>query len=358
MGRQRHVAGRQSACHAEGHRVQWCRVLGWEAHPQRRLWALVPSPPLVPRRRVPAPPAARCESSPHCLPWKAPFSRRAPGVRLSLFWGGMGRGPRSATQHPCAPRPCSWSAGSSPAATAAAACAAASTAAAGSASPRRPRARTPTSTCPLRTWRRSCSPTSGVSVRPSRRACVGCGRLQPSTPSTRLVKQEGTDSVPGVCVVAAGTAVGAWTPQVKAAAPAAPPAPWEPSSEGPDGGRGRGLVVTADCEQGGSGWRSSASSECPSRDLWPQQGEQAEACCRRRMVLSGARWRGRHPRATNTRVVAFQRPQTHRSSYSRRPPRRPPSSRPTPTLATTPTGSTELRAAAIRGHASARPPPP
>ncbi|XP_028354409.1 dnaJ homolog subfamily C member 5 isoform X1 [Physeter macrocephalus] len=57
--------------------------------------------------------------------------------------------------------PCSCSVGSSPAATAAAASAAASTAAAGSASPGRLRARTPSSTCPPRTWKRSCSPTRG-----------------------------------------------------------------------------------------------------------------------------------------------------------------------------------------------------
>lgn len=61
-----------------------------------------------------------------------------------------------------------------------------------------------TSTCPPRTWRHSCSRTSAVSA--SRAAlCVGRRQRGPSMVSTCLVKQEGTDTVPGVCVVAAGT---------------------------------------------------------------------------------------------------------------------------------------------------------
>lgn len=63
-------------------------------------------------------------------------------------------------------------------------------------------------------------------------------------------------------------------------------------------------------------------------------------------------WRLRRPHAMSVRVVAFQRPQTHRLSYSQHPPQRLPSSRPTPTPATTPTGSIKCGEAVIGGPAS------
>lgn len=55
------------------------------------------------------------------------------------------------------------------------------------------------------------------------------------------------------------------------------------------------------------------------------------------------------------RVVAFQRPQTRRSSYSRRLPQRPPSSQLIPTPATTPTGSIKRREAVMGGPISSGP---
>lgn len=248
------------------------------------------------------PPAARAESS--APPAREGTGRaRSPGRPPVVPSGGPGPGPRSATPHPCPPRPCSWSAGSSPAATAAAASAAASTAAAASASRRRPRATTPTSTCPPRTWRRSCSPTSGVSVRPSRRACVGCSQHRPSTPPTRLVKQEGTDSVPGVCVVELGLFGVHVDPRGKRSRR---PHRGSRGCAGPEGGAGL------------RAGRPEAAEKRPlcrrlSRDLWPQEREQAKERCqrRRRPRGQGARpppSRGKHAcgcfsEATDTPIV-------------------------------------------------------
>lgn len=103
------------------------------------------------------------------------------------------------------PRPFLSSVASSPAATAAAACAAALIAAVGSVSLRPLRAKRLNSTCPLRTWRPSCSLTRGVSSCP-RTVCVCGAQLAWALNSVNcLVKQEGTDTVPRVFVVAAGT---------------------------------------------------------------------------------------------------------------------------------------------------------
>ncbi|KAF7460844.1 hypothetical protein GHT09_018819 [Marmota monax] len=110
--------------------------------------------------------------------------RKGTSMTSTAHWGSTWRsssGRRTSTPTSCSPaggpRPSSFSAASSPAATAAAVCAAASTAAVASASPRPLRGRRRPSTCPQRIWRHSCS----------------------------LMRGEGTDTVPRVFVVAAGT---------------------------------------------------------------------------------------------------------------------------------------------------------
>lgn len=77
----------------------------------------------------------------------------------------------------------------------------------------------------------------------------------------------------------------------------------------------------------------------------PPVPQQSDGALSQEDVLTGhtVHSGGRRPHAMNMRVITFQRPQTHRLSYSQRPPQRPLSSQPSPTPATTPTGSIKFR---------------